>query len=149
MPTPLELRLKSNNDQPLDYEQVFHQYLEICNQAIEHNKNKFPYTEIWGARFDKLETEATLEAIIYDDRPKAVFNLRLTKDMKIEIVKKKLLSDEEEWPFTYQYIKRVVDNPKEYIENPAKLEWGWLKPVFGEISPEKVKADTPPTIPAI
>ncbi len=83
-----------------------------------------------------METEATLEAIIYDDRPKAAFTLRLTKDMKIEIVKKRLLSDEEEWPFTYQYLKRVVDNPKDYIENPAKLEWGWLKTVFGEISPQ-------------
>ncbi len=136
MTAPIKLKVTTDSDQPLDYEQVFQKYLEICNQAIEHNKNKFPYTEIWGARFGKLETEATLEAIIYDDRPKAAFTLRLTKDMKIEIVKKRLLSDEEEWPFTYQYLKRVVDNPKDYIENPAKLEWGWLKTVFGEISPQ-------------
>jgi hypothetical protein len=116
-----------------EYEEVFQQYLEICNKAIEQNRNKFPYTEIWGARFDKLEAkeDATLQAIVYDDRPKVEFTLRLTKDMKIEIVEKKPIPAGEEWPFTYQYLKRVVDNPKEYIENPAKLEWGWLKPVFG------------------
>ena len=112
-----------------EYELVFQQYLEICNRAIEQNKNKFPYTEIWGSRFKALETEATLDAIIYDDRPKAAFTLRLTKDMKIEIVKKKAVPPDE-WPFTYQYLKRVVDNPNDYIDNPAKLEWGWLKTVF-------------------
>jgi hypothetical protein len=128
------LKRPIDTKQPLDYQEVFQKYLEICNQAIEHNRNTFPYTEIWGARFNTLETEATLDAIIYDDRPKAAFTLRLTKDMKIEIVNKRLLSQEEEWPFTYQYLKRVVDNPKEYIENPAKLEWGWLKTVFGSIA---------------
>ncbi len=115
-----------------EYEHIFQQYLTICNQAIEQNKSKFPYTEIWGARFKKLETEATLNAIVYDDRPKLAFTLRLTPDMKIEIVNKSVPSADE-WPFTYQYLKRVVDNPQTYIENPAKLEWGWLKTVFGEV----------------
>ena len=92
-----------------EYELVFQKYLEICNQAIEQNRNKFSYTEIWGARFKALETEATLHAVVYDDRPKAAFMLRLTRDMKIEIVKKKPVP-EEQWPITYQYLKRVVDN---------------------------------------
>lgn len=116
-----------------EYEEVFQKYLEICNRSIEQNKNKFPYTEIWGARFKTLEDEATLHAIVYDDRPKMEFMLRLTRDMKIEILEKKPVSSEDEWPFTYQYLKRVVDNPQEYIENPAKLEWGWLKAIFGPV----------------
>jgi hypothetical protein len=116
-----------------EYEQVFQQYLEICNRAIEKNKNTFPYTEIWGSRFKALETDATLHAIVYDDRPKVAFTLRLTKDMKIQIVEKKAIEPQDEWPFTYQYLKRVVDNPQEYIDHPAKLEWGWLKTIFGSI----------------
>lgn len=120
---------KENKD-AAEYEQVFQQYLEICNRAIEQNKSKFPYTEIWGARLKALKDEMEIEAIVYDDRPKAAFMLRLTKDMKIEIVEKKALPPEDAWPFTYQYLKRVVDNPQDYIENPAKLEWGWLKTVF-------------------
>lgn len=118
-------------DDAQQYEQVFQKYLEICNQAIEKNRHTFPYTEIWSARFKVLETEAMLHAIVYDDRPKVAFMLRLTKDMKIEIVEKKPIPAADEWPFTYQYLKRVVDNPEEYITNPAKLEWGWLKTVFG------------------
>lgn len=114
-----------------DYEKVFQQYLEICNRAIEQNKHKFPYTEIWGARLNALKEEMKIEAVVYDDRPKIAYMLRLTQDMKIEIVERKVIPPEEAWPFTYQYLRRVVDNPQDYIENPAKLEWGWLKPVLG------------------
>jgi len=113
-----------------DYEQVFQQYLEICNRAIEQNKNKFPYTEIWGTRLKEMKEEMDIHAVIFDDRPKLVYKLRLTPDMKIEIAEKKEMTVEDAWPFMYQYLKRVVDNPQEYIENPAKLEWGWLKTVF-------------------
>ena len=82
-----------------EYEKVFQQYLEICNQAIEKNKSKFPYTEIWGARLKALEEELKFEAIVYDDRPKASFMLRLTKDMKIEIVEKKPSTDAKMLPY--------------------------------------------------
>jgi hypothetical protein len=116
-----------------DYEKIFQQYLEICNQSIEHNKNKFPYTEIWGAYFKALKTEAILDAVVYDDRPKLACKLRLTPDMKIEIIEQNPITSEDEWPFTYQYLKRVVDNPKEYIENPSKLEWGWLREILGPV----------------
>lgn len=116
-----------------EYEQVFQQYLEICNRAIELNKNKFPYTEIWGVRLKALEDEIKIQAVVFDDRPKLAYMLRLTKDMKIEIAEKKELPPEDAWPFTYQYLKRVVDNPKEYLENPARLEWGWLQNIFGPV----------------
>src|ERR1700721_2899269 len=50
-----------------EYEKIFQQYLEICNRAIEQNRNKFPYTEIWGARFPMPQTQkdATLQATVY------------------------------------------------------------------------------------
>jgi len=133
----MELAKQMNDAQ--EYEEVFQKYLEICNRAIEQNKSKFPYTEIWGARLKALEEEMKVEAIVYDDRPKAAFTLRLTRDMKIEIVEKRPIKTEDEWPFTYQYLKRVVDNPQDYIDNPAKLEWGWLKTVFASapIAPDK------------
>lgn len=115
---------------PQDYEQVFEQYLDICNRAIAHNKDRHPYSEIWGARMRLLEKEADIQAVLYDDRPKLSYMLRLTREMKIEIVEKTAIAHDAAWPFTYKYLKRVVDNPHEYIENPAKLEWGWLKAIF-------------------
>lgn len=117
-----------------EYQLVFQRYLEICNQAIDQNKKKFPYTEIWGARLQaKAKEEAMkIHAVVFDDRPKVSFELQLTEDMKIKILEMKEVPPEDAWPFTYQYLKRVVDNPKEYIENPARLEWGWLKTIFAQ-----------------
>jgi len=37
-----------------EYERIFERYLEICKQALEKNKDKFPYTEIWKARWKKM-----------------------------------------------------------------------------------------------
>jgi hypothetical protein len=114
-----------------EYDEVFRQYLDICNQAIERNKNKFPYTEIWSANAMQAEDDMKVHAVVFDDRPKLSYMLRLTKDMKIEIAEKKEIPEEDAWPFTYQYLKRVVDNAQEYIDHPSKLEWGWLRTIFG------------------
>jgi hypothetical protein len=110
-----------------EYENVFRQYLDVCNQAIERNKHKFPYTAIWNARLKNPEKNALLHAVVFDDRPKLAYMLRLTPDMKIEISEKKDLQTDEAWPFPYQYMKRVINHPEKYITNPARLQWGWLQ----------------------
>jgi hypothetical protein len=114
-----------------DYESVFERYLEICNQAIEKNRNNFPYSEIWKARWKMLGKNNILQCAVYDDRPKIIYTLHMTEDMKINIVEKTYVAPDEVWPFKYTYLKHVVDNPAEYIEHPANLDWGWLADVFG------------------
>jgi Fe-S-cluster containining protein len=114
-----------------EYERVFERYLEICNQAIEKNKDKFPYLEIWKARCKDLGPDNVLQCAIYDDRPKVIYTLQLTDDMKIKIIKKAHAAREDAWPFKYSYLKQVTDNPDDYIAHPANLDWGWLTGVFG------------------
>jgi hypothetical protein len=110
-----------------EYENVFRQYLDICNQAIAENKDKFPYTGIWNARLKGIDQLAHVNAVVFDDRPKAAYLLHLTPEMRIEISEKKALANDEPWPFPYQYMKRVIKNPDKYIANPARLQWGWLQ----------------------
>jgi hypothetical protein len=114
-----------------EYERIFERYLDVCNQALKKNKDRFPYKEIWTARVKTLGRDNTLECAVYDDRPKIIYTLRLTEDMKIQIIKKEPVEREDVWPLKYSYMKEVVDNPKEYIEHPANLDWGWLTGVFG------------------
>jgi hypothetical protein len=113
-----------------EYERVFERYLDVCNQAIEKNKDKFPYMEIWKARWKSLGYDNVVQCAVYDDRPKIVYSLQLTEDMQIKIIGKTFVPPEGVWPFRYSYLKHVVDNPKEYIEHPANLDWGWLTDVF-------------------
>lgn len=114
-----------------EYERIFERYLDICNQAIEKNKDKFPYMEIWNTRWKNLGRGNILECAVYDDRPKIIYTLQLTEDMKIKILKKTPVVPEDVWPFKYSYLKHVVENPQEYIDHPANLDWGWLTEVFG------------------
>jgi hypothetical protein len=114
-----------------EYERVFERYLDICNQAIEKNKDKFPYNEIWKARWKNLGTNNILQCAVYDDRPKVIYSLQLTEDMKIKVLKKTTVSPEDIWPFKFSYLKHVVANPDDYIQHPANLDWGWLTGVFG------------------
>ena len=114
-----------------EYERVFERYLDICNQAIEKNKDTFPYSEIWKARWKNLGKDNILQCAVYDDRPKVIYTLQLTEDMKIKIIKKAHVAPDEIWPFKYSYLKHVVDHPQDYIAHPATLDWGWLADVFG------------------
>ncbi|MDR3425529.1 MAG: hypothetical protein P4M13_10745 [Alphaproteobacteria bacterium] len=113
-----------------EYERIFERYLDVCNQALEKNKERFPYKEIWQARWKKLGQHNILHCAVYDDRPKIIYTLQLTEDMKIKIIKKEPVVREDVWPFKYSYLKHVVDHPEEYIDHPANLDWGWLKDVF-------------------
>jgi hypothetical protein len=123
--------VKKNAEVVEEYELVFERYLDICNQAIERNKDKFPYTEIWKARWNSLERDSKIHFTVFDDRPKVVYTLQLTEDMKIKIIEKTHIVPENAWPIKYNYLKHVVENPQEYIEHPANLDWGWLTGVFG------------------
>lgn len=114
-----------------EYERVFERYLDVCNQSIERNKDKFPYMEIWKARLKNLGPDHILECAVYDDRPKVIYKLRLTDGMKIEIIEKTQVAPDRAWPFKYSYLKHVVDNPQDYIDHPANLDWGWLTTVLG------------------
>jgi len=37
-----------------DYERIFERYLNVCNLALEKNKDRFPYKEIWKAQVKSL-----------------------------------------------------------------------------------------------
>ena len=114
-----------------EYERIFERYLDVCNRALEKNKDKFPYTEIWGARWKKLGKNNCLNCAVYDDRPKIIYKLQLTEDMKIKIIEKSHVASEDMWPFKYSYLKHVAENQQDYIDHPAKLDWGWLTGVLG------------------
>lgn len=114
-----------------EYERIFERYLDVCNQAIEKNKDKFPYMELWKARWKSLGQDNIIRCAVYDDRPKIIYTLQLTEDMKIKILKKNATKPEDVWPFKYSYLKHVVENPLEYIDHPANLDWGWLTSIFG------------------
>lgn len=134
---PTEI-VATNPFAPEAYERLFENYLNICSQALEKNKDKFPYTEIWNARWKALGPNNIMHCAVYDDRPKMLYTLQLTENMQIKVIKKTHADPDrvpsgEVWPFKYSYLKHVVDNPVAYIDHPANLDWGWLTDVLADV----------------
>lgn len=130
-PPNIEKSLPEETESVEEYERIFERYLEVCNQALEKNKDRFPYKEIWEARVTSLGQDIVLQCAVYDEKPKVIYTLKLTKEMKIEIIQKEPVTREDIWPFKYSYLKDVVENPQKFIDHPADLDWGWLTDVFG------------------
>lgn len=117
----------SENDTD-DVKDLFNQYLEICNQAIEHHKDEFPYKELLkmgGA----ILTDRPIDLAIYDDQPKGAFTLHLINN---KLANGGQPTDvKKAWRMNLSYLKQVVEHPQEYIEHPEQLDIDWLKSRLG------------------
>ncbi|MCB2081765.1 MAG: hypothetical protein H6908_01745 [Hyphomicrobiales bacterium] len=109
---------------PQDVDALFKAYLEVCNKAMDANKDRFPYKHIWEA-VEKVLADKEIEIRVIDDQPKAAYTLRIGNH-HIEIANGEKHSDDG-WKVSTSYLKEVVEHPEEYIRNPAKIDWEWLR----------------------
>ena len=138
----------------MDQAALFERYVDICNQALAANKDRFPFKHI-------LEAVAAdghaprVDVCIVDDKPEASYILQLD-GLKIESTAKELperpakkscgktadnaccgCSDTDaagnaggcadEWVIGKSYLEDVVQNADSYIATPARLNWEWLQ----------------------
>jgi len=112
-------------------EQLFLDYIAVCNKALEANKDKFPFSQILAAAKIQPDFVPTHVRII-DDMVEPHFQLRLTND-HIECQKNCEtcggLCDQnaQKWQVKTSYLKHVIDHADDYIQNPAMLDWEWIK----------------------
>ena len=110
----------------INVEEMFKKYLEICNKALSENKDRFPYKFILDAAKEKL-SEKTVSIELYDDRPKLQCDVKMV-DNQIDVVEcKEINAQNLPWQVKLSYLQRVIENPDEFIENPAKIDWDWLQ----------------------
>jgi len=108
-----------------EYDELFKSYLQVCNKAIEQNKDSFPYKQIWDAG-SKFLDDSAINIAVYDDRPIISYSVRFNNG-EISANKNEISLDGKPWKVTYSYLKKVIDNPDEYIKHPARLDWQWIK----------------------
>ncbi len=107
-----------------DFDALFKQYVDICNTAISSHREEFPYKQLWDA-FSRLSDNAQVRVAVYDDQPKSLYALRFAQD-HIE-AEENGNEDNPGFRINLSYLKQVVEHPEQYIENPALLDWDWLK----------------------
>lgn len=113
------------SDQTETIHQLFLRYLEVCNRAMAAHGQEFPYKYIWEA----AETRQALSGFrlaIYNDEPMEEYVVHL-RDKHIEIDEANAQQPELPWRLNKSYLRQVVENAEDYIEQPGKLNWDWLK----------------------
>ncbi len=100
-------------------------YISVCNDVMEANRTRFPFTQIWHA----LETEIAGRPIEYSvTHGKKTARLTATiTDLKINLIPAPSLN---RWPTITQkidwtYMASVLKNPQRFIANPVLLNWNF------------------------
>ncbi len=106
---------------------LFTRYVDICNQAILLNKDRFPFKQILGAG-EKAGKGQVIEVHLEDGKDQMRFALEIQKGL---LTAKAHSACEKcnctgNWSVTRNYIEEVVADPDPYIMNPAKIDWGWM-----------------------
>lgn len=111
----------------MDTLKLLQDYLDICNAAIEANKDRFPFKQILSAAQDNEHKDAVLVQIMDSYSPARYI---------IHVKERKALIDSDPecdncscgaaWLVDSSFLQDVMDNPLSYIENPARLDWDWL-----------------------
>ena len=110
-----------------NYDDLIARYLDVCNQALTENKDRFPFKQILGAA-EKSERGAVIEVNVIDVVPTASYAMILSKSGLVA-TPHGACSDckcERAWNVTADYLQTVANNPDIFIQNPAKIDWEWM-----------------------
>jgi hypothetical protein len=111
---------------------LFTSALHVMNEALDKNRDKTPYKQIIDA-LDRAAEGERFGVAIYEDDPEAPFDFYTIayRNGQLELVEHGKGDTAVNWKTPRSYLRELVDNRKEYIENPAKMDWDWVKARFG------------------
>lgn len=110
-----------------EYEEVFKRYLTVCNQAIEANKERFPFKQILLAARERNK-DRIVEVEVFDTRPLETYALYWGPSGALFKRHENCENCEcdAKWRVSLNYLKQVTKNPQLYVSNPAMIDWEWL-----------------------
>lgn len=114
--------IKSDN-----HDVLIQRYVDICNRALDLNKDRFPFQQILCAARE-AETGRLIEVDIVDSKPKVSYVMHIEKDSIVTEPHGDCddCNCDRLWPVTLEYLKNVVHNSDAHINNPAKIDWEWM-----------------------
>ena len=106
-------------------EQLLRTYVEVCNQALRENSERFPFKQILGAaKADGMDT--AIEVNVVGASEAYVFRV---KDIGIEMQRHEECPDcrcVRKWVVQAYFLEQVSKTPEVSVENPAKINWEWM-----------------------
>ena len=108
------------------------EYLDVCNTALEANRNTFPYRQLFAV-YGKIFSGKHVGCLIFEDDPgKIEFSVTIQMtDGQFEPVPETEAHPSFNLKIKRSYMEGVVRHRQEYIDHPEKLDWDWLKSRLG------------------
>lgn len=107
-------------------EDLLKRYMDVCGLAIEQNRGRFPYSQI----FESIATVSPRDVniCVIDNHPVTTFSLRRTQDGDWSTSRLRAQPEGEPpiWIVKREYLQQVIDASDDFVANPAKLDWDWL-----------------------
>lgn len=106
---------------------LFAKALNTVNQAIDANRETFPYNLILDAS-EELEEDKRFGAAVYKDdpqKPHDYFTVRF-RDGRLEFVSHGKSDVNYEWRVADQYLEELAESPERFIESPSLVDLEWL-----------------------
>jgi len=111
---------------------LFMEALDVVNTAIREHRDG----QLMGALLTAAEKAIGgrhLGVAVYrgdPDTPFDYFTLRFTNG-RFELLARGKDEPEIAWKVSQDYLRDLVDNPRDYIDNPARLDLDWLRDRVG------------------
>ncbi len=108
-----------------NYDDLMQAYLNICNAALERNKDRFPFKQIFEAA-RKQDFVRKIEVQIQEYNKTYVMQIKNNSIVCGPHGECGSCQCDGKWFVSNRYLFSVVQNPKIYIQNPARLNWEWM-----------------------
>lgn len=115
-----------------DATSVFTRALNVINAALEKHADAMPYKALIQGS-EKVLSDRNIGVSVYEKDPKSPFDYFTIRfrDGSFELVSHGKQEPEMAWNVSRDYLEKVAENADDYIQNPVKLDWDWLKDRVG------------------
>ena len=107
---------------------LFTKALNVMNSALEAHQDEMPYSALLKAT-EKVMGDRKLGVAVYESdpgNPFDYFTIRF-REGSFELDAHGKKDPDLAWKVSREYLEKVAGSPQEYIDNPLKLDWDWLK----------------------
>lgn len=115
-----------------DRTELMTRVLNVMNRAIQEHKDNFPFKQMYNASESIIGGKNLGVAVYADDpdTPHDYFTIRW-QGMQLELVSHGKQDPVIAWKVSESYLNQVANEPEQYIDNPLKLDWDWMKHRLG------------------
>jgi len=109
------------------------QVLNVINAALEKHGDSLPYKPLLAAS-EKVLGDQPIGIAVYESDPANPFDWFTVRfrERSFELASHGKADDVDlAWKVSREYLQQVAEDAQTYIDNPARLDWDWLKSRVG------------------